>query len=149
MSLILEVFAIASFLLVKLLLYVGWCYLACARLGFPVNRKGGVAIMLGLTRIGIGILIGSHLILLSMQEAQAVFDNQLLTYLVVFPPIRFLEWALILVILHVMYLRKRISVYVNFAYKIVWVLGGVIVSCLADIPILILSEGLPIGRLFC
>ncbi|MSO21907.1 MAG: hypothetical protein EXQ58_01355 [Acidobacteria bacterium] len=51
--------------------------------------------------------------------------NSMLSYFVVYVPVRVVEWSLMLLIL------RRQGAVPHYA---AWVAGGVVVSCLADIP---------------
>ena len=65
----------------------------------------------------------------------------MLTYLVVYVPVRVVEWSLMLLIL------RRQGAVPQYA---AWVTGGVVISCLADIPLGIMEGGVvPVGRPFC
>jgi hypothetical protein len=75
---------------------------------------------------------------LSMNNATR---NAPLTYLSIYVPVRVVEW----VIFHVLVSRT-----VQWPKSPAWVLGGVGVSCLADIPLGIMEGGVvPVGRPFC
>ena len=67
--------------------------------------------------------------------------NAPLTYFSIYVPVRVVEW----VIFHVLVSRT-----VQWPKSPAWVLGGVGVSCLADIPLGIMEGGVvPVGRPFC
>jgi len=56
-------------------------------------------------------------------------------------PVRVLEWT----VLHVFVARRF-----QWPGSVGWILGGVIVSCLADVPLGMMNGGVvPVGRPFC
>ena len=82
--------------------------------------------------------MGIFLAALTMNNA---VRNSILTYFVVYVPVRVLEWSIMLLIF------RRKGAILEYT---VWVAGGVVISCLADIPLGIVEGGVvPVGRPFC
>ena len=87
-----------------------------------------------------GVFFGMGIFLAALTMNNAV-KNSMLTYWVVYVPVRIVEWSLMLLILR---RQGAAPQYVS------WVAGGVVISCLADIPLGILEGGVvPVGRPFC
>ena len=98
------------------------------------------ATILGVGRLFLGILLGIFIFIAALTMNNAT-RNAPLTYFSIYVPVRVFEWGLF----HFLISRK-----VKWPRSAVWVLGGVVVSCLADIPIGIMEGGVvPIGRPFC
>jgi len=67
--------------------------------------------------------------------------NAPLTYAVIYVPVRIVEWSIWYYILRGGTSKLRPAL---------WIAGGVIISCLADLPIGIAEHGVvPVGRPFC
>ena len=128
------------YLCTKALAYAGWCYLGL-RFFAPGKPKLVMAsIKYGCARLMLGVLLGVVIFLAALSMNNAI-RNAPLTYLVIYVPVRIFEWGLFYSLMR----RQPISWHGLF-----WVVGGVVVSCLADLPIAI-SEGgvVPVGRPFC
>ena len=94
----------------------------------------------GGARLVLGVVVGAFIFLAALSMNNAT-RNAPLTYVSIYVPVRVVEW----VVLHVMVSRR-----VAWPKSAGWVLGGVIVSCLADIPLGIMEGGIvPVGRPFC
>jgi hypothetical protein len=94
---------------------------------------GFARLMLG---VGFGVFI--FIAALSMNNSTR---NALLTYLAIYVPVRIVEWTI---------LHFFVSKGFHRTKSIGWVLGGVVVSCLADIPLGIMEGGVvPVGRPLC
>jgi len=87
-----------------------------------------------------GVFFGMGIFLAALTMNNAV-RNSILTYFVIYVPVRIVEWSLMLLIL------RRQGAAPQYA---AWVAGGVVISCLADIPLGIMEGGVvPVGRPFC
>ncbi|HEV8337570.1 MAG TPA: hypothetical protein VGR67_14245 [Candidatus Polarisedimenticolia bacterium] len=74
--------------------------------------------------------------------------NAPLTYVAIYVPVRIVEWM----ILRVFITRNPLGVAREtlWAKSAFWVAGGVVISCLADLPLGVMEGGIvPIGRPFC
>jgi len=139
------------YLLTKFLAYIGWMYL-----GLRVLRSGSQASLahaffLGLLRLFLGLIFGVVIYLLSSvmlsQLGYGVASNAL-TYLSVYVPVRWLEWSIMAALL----LSPSISQFLLGTAKPdrLWRAGGIVISCLADIPLIISLGGvIPTGRFLC
>jgi hypothetical protein len=135
-----EIFGYLIYVVVKCLAYVCWCFVGLSLLdpGRPERFRG--AVTLGVARLGLGIVVGAFIFVAALTMNNAT-RNAPLTYFSIYVPVRVVEW----VVMHVFVSRD-----VLWTKSIGWVLGGVVVSCLADIPIGIMEGGVvPVGRPFC
>ncbi|MBM3803687.1 MAG: hypothetical protein FJW26_15405 [Acidimicrobiia bacterium] len=102
--------------------------------------KATGSLFYGLVRLLMGIVFGLGIFFAALRLNNTV-KNSLLTYFVVYVPVRVIEWSLMLWILR----REG-----TFSRYLLWVGGGVILSCLADIPLGVMEGGVvPVGRPFC
>jgi hypothetical protein len=134
-----ELFQYAIYILVKYLSYTAWCHLGLRLLAPERPRPLRTASLLGGARLALGIALGLFIFFAALSMNNAT-RNAPLTYFSIYVPVRVVEWT----IFH----------YVIGGYRGVrsfgWVLGGIVVSCLADIPIGVMEGGVvPVGRPFC
>src|SRR5262245_41064643 len=120
-----ELMGFLVYLLTKLADYSSWCYVGLR--WFDPSRQGLAkgSLFYGFLRLLMGVFFGMGIFLAALSMNNAV-RNSVLTYLVVYVPVRLVEWSLMLLIL-----RRQGT----FPRHAAWVVGGVVVSCLADIPI--------------
>ncbi len=143
---------IAIYFLIKYTAYVAWCY-AGARWFAPERGKFlQRALLLGILRAALGLVFGI-LIFFGVSfvygELSGVPARSILAYLGVYVPVRWVEWSIISAILS----RESRSI-VGFAWGITqrerfWRAGGIAISCLADIPVMIVMGGVVPGRFMC
>jgi len=135
-----ELMGFLAYLLTKFAAYSGWCYVGLRWFDPGRERRAAGSLYYGLLRLLMGVFFGMGIFLAALTLNRAV-KNSLLTYFVVYGPVRVLEWSLILLIL------RRQGAVPQYAG---WIAGGVVISCLADIPLAILEGGVvPVGRPFC
>ena len=135
-----ELLGFLGYLLTKFAAYSGWCYVGLR--WFDPSREGIVrgSLFYGFLRLLMGVFFGMGIFLAALTLNNAV-RNSILTYFVVYVPVRVVEWSLMLLIL------RRQGAVPKYA---AWVAGGVVISCLADIPLGIMEGGVvPVGRPFC
>ena len=126
-------------LVVKYVAYTAWCYTGLRLLAASHARPWKAAFALGAARLALGIALGLFIFFAALTRNNAT-RNAPLTYLSIYVPVRIVEWS----IFHVL-----IGGFAGIR-SAGWVLGGVVVSCLADIPIGIMEGGVvPVGRPFC
>ena len=137
---IVEILGYAVYVVVKCIAYMSWCFvglrlLAPERLR-PLRRAAG----LGVARLGLGVVVGVFIFFAALSMNNAT-RNAPLTYLAIYVPVRIVEWG----IFHFLVSRT-----VQWPRSPAWIVGGVAVSCLADIPLGIMEGGVvPVGRPFC
>ncbi len=142
------------YIAVKYVAYAGWCVLGVKWLD-PTRRSpicSGLG--LGLARLLIGTVAGVSIFLVGGMSHWSAWDNLLLQYLVVYVPVRWFEWG----IMELVIVRERSNplkalVVGEKGSTRLWRLGGILVSHLADIPMILMGGGvhemLPIGRFLC
>jgi hypothetical protein len=135
-----EFLGFLAYLLTKLAGYSSWCYIGLRWFDPSRDRKARGSLFYGFVRLLMGVFFGMGIFLAALTMNNAV-KNSILTYFVVYVPVRIVEWSLMLMILR----RQRAA-----AQHLAWVAGGVVISCLADIPLGIMEGGVvPVGRPFC
>jgi hypothetical protein len=135
-----EILGYTVYVAVKAIAYVGWCFLGVRLLDPGRRAPWHRALGLGLARLGLGIVLGLFIFLAALSMNNAT-RNAPLTYVSIYVPVRIVEWM----ILHVFVARQTLG-----AKSALWVLGGVAVSCLADLPLGAMEGGIvPVGRPFC
>ena len=139
------------YILVKFLAYFGWMYVGLRVSRSASKARVAQAFFLGMLRLFLGLIFGVVIYLLSsalLSQLGYGLASNVVTYLAVYVPVRWLEWSLMAALL----LSPSISQFLFGAGKTdrLWRVGGIVISCLADIP-LILSLGgvIPTGRFLC
>jgi hypothetical protein len=119
--------------------YVAWCFVGLRQLAADRPRPLKVASILGGLRLLLGIVLGLFIFIAALEMNNAT-RNAPLTYFSIYVPVRVVEWT----IFHFLIGGFR------GARSVGWVLGGIVVSCVADIPIGLMEGGVvPVGRPFC
>ncbi len=135
-----EFVSYAVYVVVKCVAYVSWCFVGLRLLAPERSRPLRCATLLGVARLGFGIVIGVFIFFAALSMNNAT-RNAPLTYVSIYVPVRVVEWG----IFHFLVSRT-----IQWPKSTAWVLGGVVVSCLVDIPLGIMEGGvLPVGRPFC
>ena len=126
------------YIVVKYLAYTVWCYAGLRLLTPERPRPMRTAALLGGARLALGIVLGLFIFFAALSMNNAT-RNAPLTYVSIYVPVRVVEWTIFHFLVG------------GFGILFVgWVLGGIVVSCLADIPIGIIEGGVvPVGRPFC
>jgi len=78
------------------------------------------------------------------------FSQNLLTYLLVYVPVRWIEWTIMaMIIMPASFPLWRWAGGTHINDRL-WRLGGIAISCLADIPLIVSLGGVvPVGRFLC
>jgi len=137
----------------KFLAYTGWCYFGLYKFRPGLQRRIGRSLAYGFLRLFLGLFFGVLIFLVSAALISALgsgLSQNVVTYLLVYVPVRWIEWA----IMSVLIVPNSFS-FLEWAVGTdskdrLWRLGGIAISCLADIP-LIASLGcvIPVGRFLC
>jgi hypothetical protein len=129
------------YILVKYLAYSIWCYLGLRWLRDRESVGAGIAF--GSVRLGLGMIFGVGIFVIGgMLHLNAP---------AVYAPVRYVEWAILASLLG----TKGGQVFqITGAVTQRWILGGIVVSHLADVPLILFGgEGpgvfLPVGRFLC
>src|SRR5216684_3359483 len=138
---------------VKFVAYGLWCLFGLRLFqpsrAFPVAMAIGLGALRSFMGLGFGIgiwLIGS-LVYSALSQLPA---PSVLTYMLVYVPVRWLEWSIMLVII-CSPCRSVAGFFLGLAKgDRLWRVGGIVLSCLSDIPMIISLGGiLPVGRFMC
>jgi len=124
---------------VKLIAYVGWCWYGL-RLWRPASVALPKAVGLGVVRLAIGIGFGVVIFLVFSTGP----ENLLGKYIAIYAPVRLLEWFILALIIGGEEGKR------SGAGVILWCLGGILLSFLADFAS---PEGIEghfcVGRCLC
>lgn len=131
----------------KLAAYIGWCILG-VRVHGPRERFVLKGVLYGVLRAVMGLVFGlvAILFLVNLLENR-VTRNSIVLYLAVYIPVRWVEWSLMAILMdrgHRTFSKFLVG---KGSGTRLWRLGGIVISCLADIPMLL--DGLPVGRFMC
>ena len=136
------------YILVKAVAYISWCGQG-AKLHGHIDRLVLRAFLYGFVRLAMGAILGLILILWLMNLFSTVVSSHVLLYLAIYIPVRWLEWSLMAVMMDLEHRTAHSFLVGDTATSRLWRLGGIVISCLADIPMIISVGGLPLGRLVC
>ncbi len=138
---------------VKFAAYAVWCWYGL-RLFQPARpSRIARAIGLGALRSAMGLFFGIGIWLVGSAVYSALSHlpaPSVLTYLLVYVPVRWLEWSIIIAIICPP-CRSVAGFFLGRAKEDrLWRVGGIAISCLSDIPMIISLGGiLPVGRFMC
>lgn len=131
--------AYAFYVAVKLIAYAAWCWYGL-RLWRPTSSTLSRAMLFGTARLAIGIGFGLMIFLLFPTGP----ENLLGKYIAIYAPVRLLEWFILALIIGSREGKR------TWAGVILWCLGGIVVSFLADFAS---PEGIQghfcVGRCLC
>lgn len=139
------------YILTKLLAYIGWMYVGLRVLPGESRASAARAFFLGMLRLFLGLLFAVVIYLFSsalLTHLGFGLAANVLTYLSVYVPVRWLEWSLMAALV----LSPSISQFLLGTGKTdrLWRAGGIVLSCLADIPLIVSLGGvIPTGRFLC
>jgi hypothetical protein len=138
------------YLVVKYLAYSLWMFFGLQKLRndpSPLLRS----LLLGLLRLCLGFFFGVLIYLLSsglMSLFGYGLGQNVIVYLLVYVPVRWIEWGIMSMFL----ISPDGAGFLVGESKPdrLWRLGGIVISCLADIPLIISLGGvIPTGRFLC
>jgi len=141
------------YFVVKLIAYCFWCYVGL-RLFQPAAKLLPLrGIGFGILRLFMGFFFGILIYLLSsalITHIGAGLPENTITYIAVYVPIRWIEWSIMAALL----LRGLTStspwILGSNPRDRYWRFGGILISCLADIPLIVSLGGvIPTGRFMC
>jgi hypothetical protein len=147
-------FALLAYIIVKYAAYAVWCGLGVHWLAPTARFALRSGLQFGLVRLLIGAAAGFGIFLVGGVMHWNAWSNVFLQYLVVYAPVRWFEWG----IMELLVSRGSLNPSMVFALGADgrsrwWRLGGILVSHLADIPMITMGSGvhdmLPVGRFLC
>ncbi len=127
--------------IVKYFAYAAWCMVGVKifqSIDWRTSLKRGAGY--GFARLFMGIGFGLIIFFVAV-FVERIVRNENLTYLLVYIPVRFLEWAIMVALMG----GESKS---NVKRAFLWILGGVIISCIADLPF-DRANNPTLGRIFC
>src|SRR6266436_3926368 len=117
----------------KFLAYSAWCYFGLRAFRPENSRVLGRAVLYGAIRLSLGLFFGVLIYFLSSALITALapgLPENLIAYLCVYVPLQWIAGG-------------------GRADRL-WRLGGIVISCLADIPLIVSLGGvIPVGRFLC
>jgi len=111
----------------------------------------GAGVGFGSARLGLGMLFGIGIFVLGGMLHLNVPAHPWALYLSIYAPVRYVEWTILAALMiSSANAARRLSEGVTQG----WILGGIVVSHLADLPLILFTyEGakgfLPVGRFLC
>jgi hypothetical protein len=144
-----ESFIYPIYFIVKYLAYCLWCYYGLKLLRNQSSIGAGVGF--GSARLGLGMLFGIGVFFAGAMLHLNVPAHPWALYLSIYAPLRYVEWTILAALMIAgADAGRRIGEGVTQR----WILGGIVVSHLADLPLILFTyEGakgfLPVGRFLC
>jgi hypothetical protein len=141
------------YVLAKFLAYTFWC-----QRGLQIFQPGRratseAAAAWGAVRMLMGLVFGVLIWIVAsgiFQALSQVPGTSAITYVIVYVPVRWLEWSLMAGMMSPGGISARSFGWGTDAAGRFWRLGGIVISCLADVPMIIALGGiLPVGRFMC
>ena len=137
------------YVLGKYLAYSIWCYLGLRWLRDKNSVAAGIGF--GSARLGLGIIFGGTIFVIGGMLHLNAPANSWFAYLAVYVPVRYVEWSILAALLGTT--GGQVFQIAGAATQR-WILGGILVSHLADLPLILFGgEGpkafLPVGRFLC
>lgn len=139
---------IGLYALLKFAAYSGWCWVGLSLFQPGKERRLRKALLLGAARLLMGLAFGAAIYLLATLVA-AVSRSQVAAYLLVYVPVRWVEWAILEAFIHPGARGFNGFFFGAGETSRGWRARGILVSCLADIPVIASVGGLPLGRFMC
>jgi hypothetical protein len=141
------------YFVVKLIAYCIWCFVGL-RLFQPAARLLlAKALGFGVFRLFMGFFFGILIYLLSstlITHIGSELPRNTITYLAVYVPVRWIEWSIMAAFLSRNVASTSPWIVGESPRDRYWRLGGILVSCLADIPLIYSLGGvIPTGRFMC
>jgi len=137
----------------KLLAYSLWCLLGLRKVRRDSSAPLIRALAFGFIRLFMGLFFGVVIWLASSWLLSAVgygLPQNILTYLLVYIPVRWIEWTIMAAFIVPNSFSAAGWLIGSSASDRYWRLGGIAISCLADIPLIASLGGvIPTGRFLC
>ena len=140
---------LVGYVAIKYAAYVLWCYLG-TRI-FAIERGGRSSFAFGALRLLLGVIFGIGVFIVGGMMHLNAPSNMFALYLKIYVPVRWVEWSIMAAALASRIEGARFLWGASNRSR-AWRLGGILVSILADLPIILTSgakEMLPIGRFLC
>jgi hypothetical protein len=127
--------------LIKWIAYSAWSFVGIKMLRVPSQAPLRNALQFGAARLMMGLLFGVaiHQISSLVSYALGLDDSDarhLWTYILVYIPVRWIEWSLLAAMMHPSKYPLRSCIWNLDSKLTLWRLGGMAVSCVADLPVI-------------
>jgi hypothetical protein len=141
------------YLLSKLMAYCFWCYLGLRLFRPQQTQFIAGALGFGIVRLFLGFFFGITIFFLALfwnHTFGSGLPQNILTYLGAYVPVRWIEWTIMAALLSPGLLGTPHWFIGNASRDRLWRLGGIVISCVADIPFILAFNGpIPTGRFLC
>ena len=137
------------YLIVKFIAYAAWCRAGLRWLWQRDSFRAGLGF--GFLRLLLGVFFGVGIFVVGGMMHLEVPAHPVLLYLSIYAPIRYVEWSILFILITRLNAVPGPS---GLWRRQAWILGGIVVSHLADLPLILTSyDGakgfLPVGRFLC
>ena len=140
------------YVIVKVVAYIALCYGGVRQFRPAWRHPWRSAAGLGFARFLLGLFAGLAIFILSNNVYFANHPSpyrSVIAYVSIYVPARWIEWSIMAFII-VPGARQPLAALTGVTNQDrLWRLAGIVVSCLADIPVIMEIGGLPLGRFFC
>jgi hypothetical protein len=141
------------YLLIKLIAYCVWCYLGLRIFRPQDTHFTGLALKFGIVRLFLGFAFGLVIFFVAAVWNHLLgsgLPQNVLTYLGAYVPVRWVEWTIMALLLSPV-VRSSPNWFIgNENRDRLWRFGGIVISCVADIPFIQSFGGpIPTGRFLC
>jgi len=137
----------------KFFAYSVWCYFGLRAFRPQDSPTLGRAIIYGAIRLSLGLFFGILIYLLSSALITSLapgLPENVIAYLAVYVPVRWIEWSIMAILILPGPISPSHWIVGNGRTDRLWRLGGIAISCLADIPLIVSLGGvIPVGRFLC
>jgi hypothetical protein len=138
---------------VKLLAYSFWGYWGLRNFRPPMNNLYSRSLFYGFLRLLMGLFFGVCIWMFSTVVLSHVgygLPQTILTYALVYLPVRWIEWSIMAALIVPGSFPLAHWILGTSPQDRNWRLGGIVISCLADIPLIVSLGGvIPSGRFLC
>jgi len=141
------------YFVIKLLAYCLWCFIGLRWFQPAAKLLLAKAFGFGVLRLLMGFFFGILIYFLSsalITHIGAGLPENTITYVAVYVPVRWIEWGIMSAILYRDSKANSPWFFGRNARDRYWRVGGIVISCLADIPLIYSLGGvIPTGRFMC
>jgi hypothetical protein len=144
---------VVLYLVAKFLAYSAWCYLGLRWIRRDHNPLLLTGVAFGFLRLFMGFFFAVLIFLFSSSLMSALgsgLAQNVAAYLAIYVPVRWIEWTLMTIF---MFRSPSTLLGRGFGTSLndrLWRMGGIAISCLADIPLIASLGGvIPVGRFLC
>lgn len=137
------------YVVVKYAAYASWCYAGLSWLMRRNSFRAGMGF--GLVRLLLGVFFGVGIFIVGGMLHLNVPGHPVLMYFSIYAPVRYVEWTILLLLMRSLNRTPAPSAWWK---QQAWILGGIAISHLADLPLILTSSDgakdfLPVGRFLC